>query len=214
MTEMSAEHHLARCGHITASRMGDLMATLRSGGSAASRAAYKADLVIERLTGVPQHGYQSAAMLRGIEMQSLAQAAYEFYLGVDIAVVEYVPHPHIPLSGCSPDGLVGDEGLVEYKCPLAPKHIDTLITQKIDLAYILQCQWQLACHPKRKWVDFVSFHPDFPEEMTLYVQRLPRDTERIAQLEQQVEIFSSEIDQTVKFLRKQYPNVVSVAAAA
>jgi len=151
-----------RAGKVTASRLADVIAKTKSGPSA-SRQNYLADLVAERLTGTTANGYQNADMARGTELEPEARSAYAFISGVDVIEVGFVRHPTIIMSGASPDGYAGDDGLVEIKCPKTATHIDHLLTQAIPDKYIVQMQWQMAC-TGRKWCDFVSYDPQTQTE--------------------------------------------------
>ena len=192
------EWHQERCGKATASRIADIIATTKSGPST-SRKNYLAQLVAERLTGTVAESYTNAAMDWGKEKEAEARAAYGFLKGVDVELAPFVNHPAIPDSGASPDGFVGSEGLIEIKCPNTATHIETLLAGKIDGKYITQMQWQLAC-TGRAWCDFVSYDPRMPEHLAIWVKRVPRDDETIAELERAVGAFLSEVSSTVKAL--------------
>jgi len=139
------EWHAARCGRITASRIADLMAKGRSGSPSASRANYMAELIVERLTGLPAKSFTNAAMQWGTETEPEARSVYAFHTGAVVVQVGFIPHPLMPDdAGCSPDGLIGDDGLVEIKCPNTATHIEILKTGKIPQKYIYQMQWQMA----------------------------------------------------------------------
>jgi putative phage-type endonuclease len=198
----SPEWFAQRCGKVTASCIADMMAKTKTGWGA-SRLIYRAKLVAERLTGIVEKGYSNAAMEWGSAMEADARTAYEFYRGVDVVLAEFVTHPTIAMSGASPDGYVGDDGLVEIKCPNTATHIETLLGQAVPGKYNLQCQWQLAC-TGRAWVDWVSFDPRMPEEMRLFVRRIERDEARIKDICDHVECFLQEIDATVAELTKLY----------
>jgi len=198
----SAEWKAERVGKVTASRIADMVARTKTGWGA-SRANYAAQLVAERLTGEPTEGFTNAAMQWGIEHEGEARTAYEFIRDADVAAVGFVPHPTIPMSGASPDGLVGDDGLVEIKCPNTATHIDTLLNPEVDSKYVLQMQWQMAC-TGRKWCDFASFDPRLPAAMQLVVIRINRDDVKIAELEKQAVEFLAEIEATVAALRRRY----------
>src|SRR5215831_15807010 len=101
-----------RLGKLTASRFADAVAKTKSGWGA-SRERYIGELVSERLTGVPYKKYQNAEMLRGLEVEPLARSIYQMVRDVDVVTVGFYNHPTIDMAGCSPDGLVGDDGLVE-----------------------------------------------------------------------------------------------------
>ncbi len=192
-----------RIGKATASRISDIIAKTKSGYST-SRANYAAELVAERLTGVQYStGYENAAMKWGRETEPLARVAYEFHSDSTVDKAGFVIHPTIPMSGASPDGLINNDGLVEIKCPNTATHIATLRGEPIPDKYYVQMQWQMAC-TKRLFCDFVSFDPRLPEEMRLFVARIPLDRKRIHELEDEVTAFLAEVEATVIFLRAKY----------
>lgn len=198
----SAEWHSMRLGKVTASKVADVVARTKS-GYGASRANYMAQLIAERLTGVPTEGFTNAAMQWGTDTEPQARAAYEFLTDAEVQEVAFVDHPSIAMSGASPDGLVGDDGLVEIKCPNTATHLDTLLTGAIPAKYETQMFWQMAC-TGRAWCDFASYDPRLPASMSLFVQRLHRDDARIAELEQEVKTFLSEIETKLTALRQKY----------
>lgn len=191
-----------RLGKVTASRVADVIARTKSGWGA-SRANYAAELVAERLTGAAVEGYTSPAMQWGSDTEAEARRAYEFYRDVDVVAAGFILHPHIEQSGASPDGLVEPGGLVEIKCPNTATHIDTLLSATVPGKYVTQMQWQMAC-TGRQWCDFVSFDPRMPEAMRLFVKRVQRDDEAIAELEKHVVAFLEELDAKVAALRTAY----------
>lgn len=198
----SPEWFAERVGKVTASRVADVVARTKSGWGA-SRANYMAELIAERLTGAKSEGFVNAAMQHGIDTEPQARDAYSFYAGVDVEQVGFIAHPTIEMSGASPDGLVGNDGLVEIKCPNTATHIDTLLDGKVPERYVLQMQWQMAC-TGRKWCDFVSFDPRMPESMRLFIKRVERDEKLIASLEKDVELFLREVETKVAALRSMY----------
>lgn len=189
----------SRVGRVTASRVADIVAKTKSGYST-SRANYMAQLVVERLTGVKSESFTNAAMLHGVETEPLARAAYEVKTDVMVDQVGFINHPSIDMSGASPDGLVGDDGLVEIKCPNTATHIDTLLSGEADKRYLCQMQWQLAV-TGRKWNDFVSFDPRMPDNLQLFIKRVERDDELIKELEAEVVKFLKEVDEKVDQLK-------------
>lgn len=191
-----------RCGKATASRIADIVAKTKSGWGA-SRANYMAQLVSERLTGVAERGFSSSAMQWGCDYEADARAAYSFRHDVDVAEVAFVEHPTIAWSGASPDGLVGDTGLVEIKCPNTATHIETLLSGVIPEKYRTQMLWQMACTGAR-WCDFASYDPRLPEKMRLFVGRVDREESAIAELEDHVAVFLKEVADKVAALRDQY----------
>lgn len=191
-----------RAGKVTASRVADVVAKTKS-GYGASRRNYAAQLVVERLTGLPTEGFVSAEMRHGTECEPQARAAYQFYADAEVEQIAFVPHPNIQMAGASPDGLVGADGLVEIKCPSSATHIETLLGAPIAAEYITQMQWQMAC-TGREWCDFVSFDPRMPGNMQIFIQRVPRDDKRIAELEEAVAAFLAEISLKVAALQDRY----------
>ena len=198
----SPEWHALRVGKVTASRVADVVAKTKTGWGA-SRANYMAELIAERLTGEPAASFTNAAMQWGAEKEPEARAAYEFRTDAEVAIVAFVDHPAIAMTGASPDGLVGDDGLIELKCPQTATHIETLLGEEIPAKYITQMQWQMAC-TGRKWCDFASYDPRLPENMRLFIKRIDRDDARIAELQTLVAAFLVELDGKVSALRSLY----------
>jgi putative phage-type endonuclease len=201
LVQGTTEWHEARCGRVTASRIADVTARTKTGWGA-SRKNYAAELIAERLTGIPAQGFTNAAMQWGIDTEPQARAAYEFFRDEAVQEVGLVTHPTIPMSSASPDGLVGEDGMIEIKCPNTATHIDTLLAKSIAGKYVKQMQWQMAC-AGRQWVDFVSFDPRMPEHLRLFVERVERDDEQISEIEKAVREFLAEIDETIAALRRQ-----------
>lgn len=187
----SPEWHALRIGKVTASRVADVIAKTKSGYSA-SRANYMAQLIAERLTQTPAETYINAAMQHGTDTEPEARAAYEFYQGVAVEQVAFVAHPKIDQAGCSPDGLVASDGLVEIKAPNTATHLETLLDQKIPSKYVPQMMFQMAC-TGRSYCDFVSYDPRMPEHMKLFVKRLHRDDAKIREIEEEIAAFLLEM---------------------
>lgn len=193
-----------RTGKVTASAVYKVMAKTKT-GYGADRANYLAELVTERLTGMPASSFTNAAMQHGIDTEPQARAAYQFHLGYSVTETGFHPHPFILMFGASPDGLCGDAGLVEIKCPNSATHIETLRGGSIAKKYMFQMQVQMAC-TGRDWCDFVSFDPRMPLELQLHCQRVNRDDKLIAEIEAEVTDFLAEVDATVADLRARYMN--------
>ena len=208
----SAEWRALRCGRVTASRIADLITKTKTGWGA-SRANYAAELITERLTGESAPAFQNDAMRWGTEKEPDARAAYEWRTDAGVVEVGFVIHPTIVMSGASPDGLVGEDGLVEIKCPNTATHLDTLTGRSVPGKYLTQIHWQLAC-TGRQWCDYVSFDPRMPEAMRLYVQRVKRDNAQIDELENHVRGFLTEIEARVAELTKLYGGEPAIKVAA
>jgi len=190
-----------RLGLVTASRIVDVMAQTRS-GYGASRATYMSELLTERLTGKPAKNFTNAAMQHGIDTEPQARQAYEVLTGRTVKETGFHIHPTIEMAGASPDGLINDDGLIEIKCPQPPAHSQLLDKRKIPQKYILQMQWQMAC-TGAQWCDFVSFHPDFPAPLDLFVTRVERDDLKIIEIECEVLYFLQDLETKLAPLKAQ-----------
>ena len=198
MEQRTPEWFAKRLGLVTASRIADVMAKTKTGASA-SRSGYMAQLVTERLTGAPTEGFQSAAMEWGIEQEPHARAAYEAREGVLVDEVDFVRHPLLE-AGASPDGLVGEDGCIEIKCPNTATMLEYIEDRSVPRKYLLQMQWQMAC-TGRNWCDFVAFDPRLPEHLQLLVIRVPRDEGVIAEIAGEVGRFLTELRDRVEHLQ-------------
>jgi len=183
-----------RLGKITASRITDVIAQVKS-GEAAGRENDRIELVCERLTGKPTEGFTNAHMERGTELEPFARAWYEVEKGEFVKQVPFVDHPTIKNAGASPDGIIG-EGLIEIKCPMAKTHIKYLLEDRVPAKYMPQMAWQIAC-THSKWVDFVSYCPELPQDMQMFIKRYERDDAYIAELEAKVIEFDIEVEQVI-----------------
>ena len=188
----------ARAGKVTASM---ISAVLMKPETAGFR-DYQAQLVAEILTGKPQGSdYTNAHMQFGTETEPLARSAYEAETGFSVDEVGLCIHPAIERAGASPDGLVGNSGLVEIKCPKVATHLAYQIAGVVPAGYKNQMMWQMAC-TGRDWCDFVSFRPDLPEHLQLFVVRFKRDPARILELETAVVAFLDTVDKMLSQLKK------------
>jgi putative phage-type endonuclease len=200
MEQRTEEWFAARCGKVTASRVADIIAKTKTGYST-SRENYLAQLVCERMTGKPAESYSNSAMQWGTDQEPFARAAYEAAKDVLVDEVGFVVHPTIAMAGASPDGLVGEFGLVEIKCPNTATHIETLLTQTVPTKYITQMQWQMAC-TQRHWNDFVSFDPRMDKGLQLFIKRVDYDPIYVAQLEKEVINFLMDVEDKIQKLNK------------
>ena len=199
-----------RLGRATASRIADIIARTKERYST-SRENYMVELALERITGRRAESYTNAAMQRGTDLEPLARAAYEASTGVLVAEVGMIPHPRIAMAGASPDGLVGDDGLIEIKCPNSATHIRTLRSKKPSGEYVTQMAWQMAC-AGRDWCEFVSYDPRMPDGLDLFVVRVHRDDAMIAMLETEVDAFLVEVDALVSELMAMQPGLAGAAS--
>lgn len=188
----SPEWLAARIGKVTASRLDAVMAKGTGSKPSATRAAYMGELIAETLTGIKHEGYCSADMERGIVVEPAALKAYEFATGDMPKAAGFVLHPTIDLAGASPDGLVGEDGLVQVKCPRTHTHIEYLIRGTVPTEYVKQMLWECAC-TERTWCDFVSFDPRLPEELQTFIVRYTPEPEAIKEAEAAVREFLGEL---------------------
>lgn len=201
MVEQGSPEWMAmRAGNFTASRMADLMARTKTGPSA-SRKNMITTLAVERLTGQCVETYTNAAMERGKALEQEALDAYAFERGVAVEPVAYVEHATLPRTGCSPDGLVNHDGLVEVKCPAAmAKHMEALTSAAHAEEYRWQLQHQLLV-TGREWVDAVSYDPRWPSGLQLAIKRVFRNAEDIEALTAEIAKADAEIETLVRSLR-------------
>lgn len=198
MEQRSEEWFQARLGKVTASRVADVLAKIKSGESA-SRRNYKIQLVSERLTGERQETYVNQAMQDGIDREQFARDRYVQQFG-EVEEVGFIQHPTLE-AGASPDGLVGTDGIIEIKCPMGSTHTETLMTQEVPSKYVPQIQFQLLV-TGRKWCDFVSYNPMFPENLQVFVRRVFANKEYQQELEDEVKQFLKEVDDVIIKLKE------------
>ena len=188
----------ARAGRVTASMISNVLMKPETAGFR----DYQAQLVAEILTGKPQGSdYTNVHMQYGTETEPLARSAYEAETGFSVDEVGLCIHPTIERAGASPDGLVGNSGLVEIKCPKPATHLAYLIAGVVPAGYKNQMMWQMAC-TGRDWCDFVSFRPVLPEYLQLFIVRFKRDPARILELETAVVAFLDTVDKMLSQLKK------------
>jgi putative phage-type endonuclease len=198
MEQGSQEWKEARAGSIGASKITD---TLAKAGSAGRRNLISR-LVCEILTGEPTETYQSWQMAQGIEREPLGRALYEYDKGVTVEEVALIRNPFIPRTHASPDGLVGDEGSLEIKCPEPSAHLfDHILSPTLPPKYVDQCQWLMAC-TGRDWCDFVSYCPDLSIEHQYYCERIHRDEARIKILSDGATAIHLEVDTVLTQLKE------------
>jgi putative phage-type endonuclease len=201
MDQRSDEWFQARLGKVTASRISDVIAKTKTGVST-SRYNYLIQLVSERLTGKKgDNVFINKAMEDGIEREEVARTLYTLKHG-DVDEVGFIDHPTIAMSGASPDGALHNvNGGIEIKCPIETTHTNTLMTQSIPTKYLPQMFWQMAC-AGYDFVDFISYNPNFPDHLQLFVKRLDRDNDYIRQLESEVSAFLAEVEQQILKLKE------------
>jgi len=182
------EWHKARLGCLTASKANDAVAAKTT----AAYQNYLWQLVAERLTGLSEDSYTNSDMQRGTDMEPIARAAYEAHTGEFVTQTGFWLHPSIKWLGASPDGLVGDDGLIEIKCPRTSTHLKYRKDDKPPTKYKNQMMVQLMC-TGRKWVDFVSFDDRLPADRQLFISRFEPKEEELDDLSEKLVEFLAEV---------------------
>ena len=177
----SPEWFACRLGIPTASRFKDVLAR----GQGLTRKKYLYTLAGEILTGERAESYANDHMERGKEMEAEAREMYAFQTGRDPVQVGFMRRGDV---GCSPDALIGDDGLLEIKTKLPALHLEVLERGTLPPEHVAQVQGQLLISG-RAWCDFVSYWPKLP----LFVCRVERDDAYIATLAAEVEAFNQEL---------------------
>jgi putative phage-type endonuclease len=190
--QRSPEWFAARLGVPSASQFGKVVTP--TGKRSTQVDGYLNKLVAEVLTGKSDQQEANEAMIRGTELEPEARAYYELIGG---PVVETGFCIHDDGFGCSPDGLVGDTGLLEIKCPLAHTHVEYLRENALPGLYAPQVQGQLLV-TGREWCDFLSYHPD----MRPLLIRVERDEKFISILHDALREMVEQINECVANLRK------------
>jgi len=187
-----------RAGHVTASCFCDVIAVRKKDGAPLkARQDYLMKLVGERLTGKPAMGFSTAATTWGTESESVARREYEIQTGELVREVGFKKHPTLPWVGASSDGLVGEKGGTQFKCPFNSSiHLQTILTGMPEehLPQVQGEMWVLSLD----WIDFVSYDPRMPPQMQIYIQRIQKDLAYHAMLEDKVTMFLQEIEETIQ----------------
>ena len=189
-------------GSLGASRLHEVIAKTKT-GYGAGRANVMADLIVEKLTGVAPERYVSAAMEHGTQTEAEARAAYEFITGNAVVQVEPVLHPNIKGAHASPDGLVGDDAVLEIKCPNSATHIETLLSLGLPSKYVTQMTWQMLCTNRRIGI-FVSYDPRMPADMRFFCKHIHLDAGLGLELEREVKKFLAELDEKLDALKAHF----------
>lgn len=185
-----------RLGRLTASRAADMLAIGKAG-----RRNLRVQLMLERLTGRShERGYVSQAMQDGIDREADAVARYEAIAGVLVTPIGFVSHNDL-LVGCSPDGFIGDDGLLSVKCPIPATHLEYLRTGVVPSDYrsqIVHESWLTG----RRWCDFFSYQPDFSDlGLESKIVRVTVTDAEVEDYARKALAFLQEVDAEVKAVR-------------
>lgn len=192
---------MERVGMVTCSRFKDVQDITKAGKRSAKGYGYLMDVVQERLTGRPVEHYMNDAMMHGTEYEPIARMAYEAQTGNMVESIGFVHHTSIAGVGGSADGLLGEDGIIEIKCPTTRTHMETLLGEFEHDSQIQGLLWVL----NREYCDFISFDDRLPEGLQLFVKRVTRDDAYIAKLEADVIAFLAEVQVTVEKLAAAKP---------
>lgn len=184
-----------RFGWITASRFKDVM----SGGAGKTRKAYMYHIASEILTGERTKTFSNEYMEWGTETEPQARSMYQLRTGNRVDEVAFIKHDSIK-AGCSPDGIIGDDGMIEIKCPKTTTQIETYLSGKMPTCHKAQVQGQLWV-AEREWCDFVSFDPRINGAASYMCVRVERDDEYINTLKSAVELFEKDLNELLIKLR-------------
>lgn len=191
--QRTAEWFQARTGCLTASSAADILPSvkeLKSGeikkSYRESREALKNILIAERLSGNARENFTSAAMMWGIEHEDDARNEYEARTGNFVDLAGFIRHPNVHWLGASPDGLVGDDGLIEIKCPAPHTHVRYLKSIRkgeVPDDYKPQMLLQLVV-TGRQWCDFITYDPRNKQRPFACIRFTPTTEDRVAMLDE------------------------------
>ena len=191
----SSAWHELRHGWITASKFKDVL----SSGAGKTRKSYMLQLASEIMTDMRAESFTNEYMEWGTETEPQARSMYELASGNAVDQVTFIKQGEIK-AGCSPDGLIGDIGMIEIKCPKSSTQVETFLSGKMPAIHKAQVQGQLWV-AQREWCDFVSFDPRINGSASYMCVRINRDEEYIKDLSEKVKTFESELLEMVEKLR-------------
>ena len=191
--QRSDEWYRARLGIPTASEFKAILSNGRKGEPSKTRLSYMRRLAGEIITQQPGETFESAAMIRGREMEDEAR---NFYIFMRDAEPEYVGFIRNGRKGCSPDSLLSDDGMLEIKTQRADLLIETILKDEFPSEHKAQGQGQLWV-AEREWLDLLVYWPGMP----MFVKRINRDEKYIKGLSEAVDAFTEELDAMVEKAR-------------
>jgi len=195
MEQRSPEWFKAKLGKIGASKIKTVLSKV-----SAEKVNLMLDLAGERITGSQVSYFLNQSMKNGIEREPDAINAYEFEKNESVKSCGFISHPRLNFSGASPDGLIGEDGGIEVKCPELRAFLKWRHNGFVPAEHLPQIHWGMAC-TGRKWWDFVAYHPDMPHGLNLMIVRVNRDDELIERYEKEVMAFELELQEMVKKIR-------------
>ncbi|HDZ38885.1 MAG TPA: exonuclease [Marinobacter sp.] len=187
--QQSEEWFAARLGKVTASCFSDATSAGRGSSPSKTRKDYMLKLVAERMTGLPSESYSNKAMERGTETEQEAREYYEALNGCEVRQVGFIERDED--TGASPDGLVGDDGMLEIKCPFPTTHIRYILADKMPADYVKQIQGNLWV-AEREWIDFMSYNRRV-RQRPFFCKRVYRDESFIKEQHIKIVMFVDEM---------------------
>ena len=149
----------------------------------------------------------------GCRKEPMARAAYELQTGNTVDDVGFMRHPSVPRMGGSLDGIVGQAGGIEIKCPKTSTHIKWMLDGIVPDEHVPQMTFYMAV-AGLQWMDFISYDARLPEALQLFIVRLERNQAAIDEMEQAVYTFNTEVDSMIERLREFGEFVIPAAQAA
>jgi len=203
--QRSAEWFALRHGCVTASRAADVMAFKSTGdkGERAERINYRAELVMELLTGVQAEHYKSDDMQRGIDFEDEARTAYEKATGEMVELAGFIEHETIAKYGSSPDGILSGNRGIQIKVPRITTYIKWVRAGVVPDEHLWQMYAEMDCC---EWIsnDFIAYCPEMPKNARLFVRRLLRDENKIEALREGVVKFHAHLEAEIVAIEKEF----------
>lgn len=192
MEQGSADWLALRLGKVTASRMSDVLSKGRGTAPSKTAETYMMELLAERLTGESKPFFENDAMRWGTETEPQARFMYELKSGNKVDEVAFIERNEF--IGVSPDGLIGECGMIEIKCPTTITQIKRALTDDYSKDYYAQIQMQLWV-AEREWCDFLSFDPRLDVDAGYLLQRVNRDEEFISTMREKTDLFIEKMNE-------------------
>ena len=192
--QRSEEWFQARLGHVTGTGFKEVL------NKKTGRKTYMLKLLGERMTGIPAYSYHNKFMEDGIETEPLARESYEIFTNTEVVQVGFVKSAE--WVGCSPDGLIDDDGMLETKCPIPSTHCRYILDNRFPSVYRSQVQGNLWV-TGRKWCDFISYVPEMQNQQ-LWRIRVKRDEAYIDEIAAETKFFLKELAALEQRIRKPF----------
>lgn len=184
--QRSDEWYKIRAGKLTASSFHTCL------GNSETRNTLLLKITAERITGkLIENTYSNSDMERGVNNENIARIGYELFSDNTVQEVGFCELDD--WVGSSPDGLVGEDGIIEIKCPKETVFLNQIIHNKIKPEYLTQIQFNLYVLD-RKWCDYIAYNESF----NLYVKRVERDEEYIDKIKENIERCKIDIQKNIE----------------